>query len=197
MMTISGRHVTQTDGAPSTSDICMVLPRVPRFAGHTLQYWTVGHHSLVVEELVEHWPLLPLAPHTHLCAQKYALLHDAHEVCTSDVPTTLKPDALKKIQQQIDVRLFTQYGLFAQMPELIAKVVSHADSQALFAEAYVLTPGSTFNQLRSERGQPGDFVPRDFAVTIVERVREFRQDELIEELERRFHRLGLTERFGL
>lgn len=63
------------------SDIELVLPRINRFNGHTLNshVWSVAAHSVIVSMLC---PTIE--------TKIWGLLHDAEEVYTCDLPTKLK-----------------------------------------------------------------------------------------------------------
>lgn len=79
--TVSGRHVDLVWPSPATiaiEDIALSLSRLPRWTGQTRRVWTVAEHSFLVSSLVP--PQLALQ----------ALLHDAAEAYTGDIPTPLK-----------------------------------------------------------------------------------------------------------
>lgn len=59
-------------------DIAHALAHVPRFAGHTSRFYSVGAHSINVARVV---------PKAH---KLQALLHDATEAYLGDMPTPFK-----------------------------------------------------------------------------------------------------------
>lgn len=130
MLTQSGILVTPFgDTAPALQDIALGLGRMPRFAGQTRGWWSVLHHSLVVERIIT-------ADRQDASLRLAALLHDAHEAITGDVPTTWKTDDLRARQDALDDRIAKRYGVqcFGH-PALKA-----ADREALLAEGQIVGP---------------------------------------------------------
>ena len=147
MMTVSGQLITQDAGAPTIEDIARGLSRMPRFAGQTTTPWTVAHHSLVVNEMARGDDQdLPL----------YALLHDAHECLTSDIPTTFKTPDMKSLQGRLDRRIYAALGLLPPEPDERA-AIARLDTRALLAEAYMVTPAMTYERIVEEREQLAEF----------------------------------------
>lgn len=150
MRTIMGERVSRHEGAPSLASIAWGLSRAPRFAGHTTAAWTVGHHSIVAYEIAERVAIdskLSYAGAKRLMLS--ALLHDAHEAVTADVPTEFKTPAFKAAQKAIDHRLWASLGL-SSVPGQWHDVVAQIDERALLAEAYVMTPRETFARIALE-----------------------------------------------
>lgn len=134
MITYSGRRVfPNTDEGPSIEDIAISLGRMPRFGGGTRRWWPVVLHSLVVMEIVDlNWPEdRPLKLH--------ALLHDAHECVTGDIPRTWKIDSMRRIQKDLDRRIYASLGLLLPSDRDKEKV-KIADNMALSAEALLVGP---------------------------------------------------------
>lgn len=130
MITISGKLVLpDNDEVPSINDIAWGLSAQPRFAGHTYRWWTVMHHSLVVYEIIKELP--SAGPELLLLA----LLHDAHEAVTGDIPTTWKSESFKAQQAALDRRIFQSVGLIKMEDERIHR----ADRMAVVAEAKLFT----------------------------------------------------------
>lgn len=82
------------------NDIAHSLVRIPRWNGHMKHYshWSVLHHSLMVYYLLKHF--YPESPFL-----LEALLHDASEAYTGDMPGPLKKlirEAYKPIEHQIE-----------------------------------------------------------------------------------------------
>jgi len=124
-----------SQAVPTLYAIGVALSRIPRFAGHTRSAWTVLDHSLFVAALADGEPiaedLLPLC----------ALLHDAHEAMTSDVPTPFKDDELRQTQDMLDWHIAGRYipGGVGTLRAL-RPIVKELDYRALLAEALVYGP---------------------------------------------------------
>lgn len=134
MMTNSGRLVLPGgDDVPTLDDIALGLSRIPRFAGQTSELYTVAEHSLAAANLAadpDRWDrALPL----------HALLHDAHETASSDVPTTWKPTALSVWQDKFDRQLYRRYALPDPSPAAVIEVRA-IDRALLLAEAKLFHP---------------------------------------------------------
>lgn len=155
MKTIMGEYITRHEGAPSLESIAWGLARAPRFAGHTTGPWSVAHHSLVVESMaMHHIEDLKLGPVNAAHLRLAALLHDAHEAITGDVPTEFKTPAFRGAQQSIDARIWASLKVPVS-PFGWHDTVKSFDERALLAEAYVMTPRGTFAKIARERA----FVP--------------------------------------
>ncbi len=127
MITHGGERVYVDDnGVPSLHTIGWSLSRIARFNGHTEHYYPVLAHVLVVASL------LPAK------AAVYGLIHDAPEICCSDVPTPWKTKAAKKREARLMKRLCKSLDLPYPFPEDVEAMVAHADMQALIAEYQVL-----------------------------------------------------------
>lgn len=84
--------------------IATAMSHINRFCGRTPRPYSVAKHSLIVMHL-----LPPDATHT---AQKLALLHDAHEVYSADLPRSIElrlGDAWQQITDELDYVLFARY----------------------------------------------------------------------------------------
>lgn len=130
MMTHSGQMVGMHHGVPTLEDIALSLSRIPRFGGHCRVNWSVLNHSLVCHRIA----LNDGAPRG---LRLLALLHDAHEALTGDVPSPLKVPQLKELQKQLDARIFAEYlpeGLYDNA------AVHDIDYRALLAEAVTVGP---------------------------------------------------------
>lgn len=83
------------------------LSRLPRFAGHSKANWSVLDHTFAVEKLCD---LAGCSRETRL----YALLHDAHEILTGDIPGPVKKllgNNIKRIENAFDVALYYKLGV--------------------------------------------------------------------------------------
>ena len=121
------------------SDIAYALARLPRFNGHTLDTWTVAHHSLYCLDL-----LLDLHPDASPELQAYVLLHDAHEAYTGDITTPMQRAlddvlpgaraALKEIQERIQAAIHIAFGVAVDLDERETEIVKQIDMLALAGE---------------------------------------------------------------
>ncbi len=113
-------------GAP-VSDIAIHLCRESRFTGGTRQLFTVGLHSMVVDDL---------------CRQEithHALLHDSPEILIGDVPRGFKTPDMKKLERKVLVWIYRGFRL--ELPfEDEWREVKAADERALHAEAHLIGP---------------------------------------------------------
>ena len=123
IQTHSGKFFNFLDPKPeqiNIEDIVWGLSMKCRFGGHTNIFYSVAQHSVLTSELVE---------------SKYklsALMHDAAEAYTGDVPTPLKrllPD-FKQVEKRIEEAIFTKFNL----PLTLPLPVVEADSMMLKAE---------------------------------------------------------------
>lgn len=132
--------------SPSLQDIAIGLGRMPRFAGQTRGWWSVLHHSFVMERLaqdctqravpVQAFSEQSLAEASRMFRLAH-LMHDAHEAITGDVPTTWKPGALKDFQIELDERIQERFGLW--FSPFRAHIKAH-DATALRAEGFLVGP---------------------------------------------------------
>lgn len=137
--TVSGRVIDYLNPDPaqiSLDDLHLALGREPRYAGQTCRPYSVAQHSLLVAHLV---------PRAH---RLHALLHDAAEAFTRDVPSPMK-EAMRGLarltghQSPYDViehgiwkAICRRFDLSPEMPE----AVTAADALAMVIEAPVLQP---------------------------------------------------------
>lgn len=92
----------RTDSLPSVDVALLSLGALPRFTGQTTMFWSVLQHSY-------HAWLLAQRLHGH--AALPALLHDAAEVLVGDIPSPLKPHALRQLEPVWVERLAREWGL--------------------------------------------------------------------------------------
>jgi hypothetical protein len=122
-------------GAPALTDIALSLGRVPRFGGATRRWWTVLQHSLVCYEIARHMGGVYADPFMQL----YALMHDAHEAVTGDIPAFWKTPDMGELQDELDARI--RFHLGFRKPTAAEKAtMKHLDTIALRAEAWVVGP---------------------------------------------------------
>jgi 5'-deoxynucleotidase YfbR-like HD superfamily hydrolase len=110
-------------------DIAVALSRMPRWAGHTKPYkYSVAEHSVYVSKMVPEVLALP------------ALLHDAEEAFTGDIPTPMKKlvPELEEISFRIRMEIWDNFGATATDEDW--ELIDLADNIALRAEARDLMP---------------------------------------------------------
>lgn len=161
ILTHSGQQVGLTEGCPSIEDIAVGLARAPRFAGQGRSFWSVAHHALFVADLAfatapagtPHWMSAPL--------ELWALLHDAHEAVTGDVPTPFKTVALQELQRNLDRRILAGVAPGLAVDTIMRDIVKLLDRRALLVEALrVGPPGlATVDDVKCHFGRRP--VPRD------------------------------------
>lgn len=143
ILTYSGLCVSRTQGAPSIVDVAVSLSRLPRFAGHGRRWWSVLDHSLLVHDMAAQQTVWCETDLEGILLRLHALLHDAHECLTGDVPTPFKVAQLKSIQHQGDARLFAALvPEHADMPLDDLGKIAVFDRRALLAEALCVGPPS-------------------------------------------------------
>lgn len=115
-------------------DIILPLSRLPRFCGHTSRPLTVAEHSLAVQAMVLDFKASPIT-------QLHALLHDAHEAFTNDIPAPFKRFVLADWGFDIDyVQAQMQFNIMAALgiPPLTsiedAELISRMDGIACKVE---------------------------------------------------------------
>lgn len=140
--TRSGVRITLTEGAPTLLDIGRALSRIPRFCGHTLQAWNVAQHSLVV------WKIIQQEMYS-VSAQLYGLLHDAHESITGDIPRPFKTLDIKRLQDDLDVRIRAQQGLVGPT-RFQQTIIQWADDVALVNEAWCHCSPKIYAEIRKD-----------------------------------------------
>lgn len=114
-------------------DIAQALSRLPRFLGRTRKPYSVAQHSIIVcAQIQESVPDLQLA----------ALLHDAHEAFTGDMPTPLKTaifrlgggEAWNQLVRTQDRAIHEAAGLPYSLPTDWREAIKRADLCALATE---------------------------------------------------------------
>ena len=132
MITYSGVHIQKIGGAPglpTPTDIAVHAGRICRFGG---ALW---------------YPLLPHLIFVGLLAYKrsdslqnfiWGVLHDAHEVATSDVPRPFKCDCMRNEQSAIDQRLLLTYFSRDQEKLIDYDLIKLCDHDACDIEAVEL-----------------------------------------------------------
>lgn len=121
-------------------DIAVSLSRQPRYNGHThgMHSYSVAQHSVWCAGFVRQRWGAPARVMLH------ALLHDAHEAYTGDVPAPVKAipgvgEALRPVEDQLQRAIYQALGLREPTPAE-TELVRAADAMAYSAEAHQLFP---------------------------------------------------------
>ena len=117
-------------------DIAHALSMQCRFNGHTREFYSVAEHCVRASEIVTKADAL------------WALLHDAHEAYTGDVPTPIKAALMVKVndierwplsqlESNLQTRIEDRFALGSHLPDS----VKHADQVMLVTESRDLLHG--------------------------------------------------------
>lgn len=126
IITASSRIIDLVGEAPPArfdlSDIATALSRMPRYAGHTRQPYSVAQHSLMVASLV---------PEEH---RAQALLHDASEAYLMDMPSPIKAHfpEYREMEARAEDQIYASFGLANW--KAFKSTIKAADRLALDAE---------------------------------------------------------------
>ncbi len=135
---LSGRRLDILDPSPldiEIEDIAQGLARVARWNGQTVSAhaFSVAEHSLVVERIARH--LKPGLPDKWCLA---ALLHDGPEYVIGDMISPFKAalgSAYKSIEHKLEQAIHIRFGLSANLPVGIARLIKKADRLSAYFEA--------------------------------------------------------------
>ena len=141
---ITGEYLLPTSSrAPSLETIALALARTPRWRGVTRSFFPVLAHSYLASTLIAYPYHLAHPMRAEL--QLHALLHDAAETITGDLPSTWKTEADRAREEAIQRQIYDSLdigGLWPLTPEL-REAVDEVDLLARRAEATVLEHPST------------------------------------------------------
>lgn len=149
-------------------DIAWGLSRIPRFAGHTITKipYSVAQHSLMVERIVEQaledhsmaW-ISPdiniefLDSKSKIIIRLQALIHDAMEAYTGDLPSPIKKhpflyDGIKKIEDKLMQGICSSLSIPVPT-ESSYKFIKYADdvSKAIEAHAFMVSRGKNWENM--------------------------------------------------
>jgi hypothetical protein len=110
-------------------DVAVGLGRAARFAGHTREWYSVLHHSVVCYNMVEH-------EGGDAVDMLSALCHDFHEAFTGDVPSPFKSKQMAAFQDKLDAIIFRDL----RIPFRYSKFLKNIDSLSAIAEASAIGP---------------------------------------------------------
>jgi uncharacterized protein len=158
---LSGRRLDLLDPSPldiEIEDIAHGLARVARWNGQTdgEHAFSVAEHSLLVEVIVS-----GLDPHLDRQFRLAALIHDAPEYVIGDLISPFKA-ALALDYRAFETKLLAaihlRFGLPAELPTEVTKLIKRADKIAAYYEATTLA-GFSREEARRFFGQPRGLSP--------------------------------------
>ena len=158
---LSGRRLDLLDPSPldvEIEDIAHGLARVARWNGQTsgAHIFSVAQHSLLVEEVAGR-----LEPQSDAATRLSALLHDAAEYVIGDMISPFKAvigDQYRAVEQRLITAVHLRFGLPAETPAAVRKLVKRADATAAFLEATRLA-GFSLTEAQSFFGRPDGAPP--------------------------------------
>jgi len=135
---LSGRRLDLIDPSPldvEIADIAHGLARVARWNGQTLgeHAFSVAQHSVLVEAIAAS-RVPDLAPRWRLAV----LLHDAPEYVIGDMISPFKAlvgGEYKAVERRLQAAVHLRFGLPAELPAEVARLVKEADRAAAYREA--------------------------------------------------------------
>ena len=153
---LSGRRLDLLDPSPldiEIEDIAHGLARVARWNGQTQgeHAFSVAEHCLLVESIVG-----DLAPKLDRRYRLAALIHDAPEYVIGDLISPFKAALAldyKAFEAKLLAAIHLRFGLPAELPEEITKLIKRADKIAAYYEAIGLA-GFSREEARRFFGQP-------------------------------------------
>ena len=161
---LSGRRLDLLDPSPvdvEIEDIAHGLARVARWNGQTkgAHAFSVAEHSVIVEALC-----LELEPRLDPRSRLVALLHDAPEYVIGDMISPFKAvlgDGYKDIESRLAYAIHARFGLTAETPASLKRLIKKADNICAWFEATQL---AGFSEAESDRffGHP----PRGVKLTL-------------------------------
>src|SRR5262245_37815375 len=158
---LSGRRLDLLDPSPldiEIEDIAHGLARVARWNGQTdgEHAFSVAEHSLLVERIATE-----LEPNLDRRFRLAALIHDAPEYVIGDLISPFKA-ALSLDYRAFEARLLAaihlRFGLPAELPESVTRLIKRADKIAAYYEAIRLA-GFSRAEARRFFGQPRGLSP--------------------------------------
>lgn len=102
-------------------DVATALSRICRFGGHSIEFYSVAQHSVLVSK---HCPNLPLA----------GLLHDASEAYLGDMPSPIKRLLPVFSEMEYKVARAVGFAFGVRIEEMESLEVKAADLRALATE---------------------------------------------------------------
>lgn len=158
---LSGRRLDLLDPSPmdvELEDIAHGLARVARWNGQTQGPlpFSVAQHSVLVErfcgELKPDWPIK---------WRLAALLHDAPEFVIGDMISPFKSaigESYKRIEHGLQQAIHIRFGIPADLPEPVEKLIKRADRASAYFEATQFA-GFTATEAKKLFGAPRGISP--------------------------------------
>ncbi len=164
---LSGRRLDLLDPSPldiEISDIAHGLARVARWNGQTIgeHAFSVAQHSLVVDDV-----FASLVDDATPQQRMMALLHDAAEYVIGDMISPFKAiigGDYKEVEHRLQTAIHLRFGLPAETPAKIKKLIKKADIVSAYFEATELA-GFSSSEATKIFGRPSGYSPTDFPVT--------------------------------
>ena len=136
---LSGRRLDLLDPSPldiEIEDIAHGLARVARWNGQTggAHIFSVAQHTLLVDAILRH--RMPNALDRRL--RLAVLLHDAPEYVIGDMITPFKAvigDAYRTVEARLLAAIHLRFGLPAELPRELVRLIKTADRCAAYLEA--------------------------------------------------------------
>jgi 5'-deoxynucleotidase YfbR-like HD superfamily hydrolase len=159
---LSGRRLDLLDPSPldiEIADIAHGLARVARWNGQTGgdHIFSVAQHTLLVEVVAR-----IRSPGLDRRARLALLLHDAPEYVIGDMISPFKAvigDAYKAVEQRLLAAIHLRFGLTAELPRDVVRIIKAADQGAACLEATRLA-GFEASEARRFFGDPPALSPR-------------------------------------
>jgi 5'-nucleotidase len=159
---LSGRRLDLLDPSPldiEIEDIAHGLARVARWNGQTQgeNAFSVAEHCLLVESIVG-----DLAPQLDRRFRLAALIHDAPEYVIGDLISPFKAALsldYKAFEMKLLAAIHLRFGVSAELPEEITKLIKRADKLAAYYEAIGLA-GFSREEARRFFGSPRGLGPK-------------------------------------
>lgn len=134
MITYSGQWMRpDTKECPTPTDIAVHMGRICRYGG--ARWFPLLAHSVLVGEFAAQKSGM-VRPYADASTWAWALLHDAHEAVTSDVPRNWKPKEMKVMQKELDARIMESFRLDPK--KINFEIVKECDELALLCEAELI-----------------------------------------------------------
>jgi 5'-deoxynucleotidase YfbR-like HD superfamily hydrolase len=154
---LSGRRLDLLDPSPldiEIEDIAHGLARVARWNGQTVgaNIFSVAQHTLLVEEVARR---RVGEPDRRLALA--LLLHDAPEYVIGDMISPFKGmigESYKAVEKRLLTAIHLRFGIAAELPADVVKLIKAADRGAAFLEATQLAGFSTAEARRFFGARP-------------------------------------------
>lgn len=167
----SGRLVDLSD-IDYEKDICMEdiiwhHSRCPRWNCHTAITITVAEHVLYCDDIymsdIENMDDVDMDKASQFRLD--LLLHDAAETFTNDIPTGVKTDEIRELQDMLDDAIRLKFGMH-WLPDKLA--IKKIDDKALIGEARSFMDIDTFKCIMEQvnDNEPPDMIPGIFGPDI-------------------------------